>query len=387
MKVLAIIGDRPNPPVTGTRVRNHHLWPAVGRLSGVDLRLLGLDLASESEEPAAVPGVSAEFLPPGRQPRPVRMAFGAMRSFHQNQRSQALVRRVDEVVAEWRPDVIHAEELRMAYYLPGVRGQRSGAKESVTFHNVESDLYSAIGSSPVPLAREFFKAIQVQALRHFERRAATIADIAFAYSERDRQRYSAMIPAARWTTTRNGADVRGIAPTPVPSVPKLLLVGNLSYHPNVMGLLWFLDEVAPRLPPGVSITVAGSGAGEPLRARLAREGIRFEDSPRDLRPLYEEHAVALVPVLDGSGTRGKILEALAYQRLVVTTPKGPEGLELAEGEGIVIAEGAKDFASAVERVLGSAEERAEIARKGRQAVLERYDWTIVAAEMNEAWSR
>src|SRR5262249_24993791 len=108
---------------------------------------------------------------------------------------------------------------------------------------------------------------------------------------------------------------------------------------------WFLNAIAPHLVPQVQITVAGSEADASLRQLLARRRVRFVDTPIDLKPLYDEHADVVVPLLEGSGTRGKILEALAHERLVITTPKGAEGLEIREGEGVVIADGAEALAA------------------------------------------
>jgi len=110
------------------------------------------------------------------------------------------------------------------------------------------------------------------------------------------------------------------------------------------------------------------------------------DSPSAVAPLYASHAIAVVPVFQGSGTRGKILESLAYERAVVTTTPGVAGLELAEGEGFVVADDPRTFAARTARLLSEPVERTALARRGRAAVLERYDWPVVARELLAAWS-
>ncbi|HEV3168059.1 MAG TPA: glycosyltransferase family 4 protein, partial [Isosphaeraceae bacterium] len=291
-----------------------------------------------------------------------------------------------EVAASWSPDIIHAEELRMAHYLPCLRGGRSGVKQSVTFHNVESDLFEKIGSPPIPFGRPLVKRVQNRSLRRYEGRVAARTDLRFAYSAHDRERYARLFRRFPWLVTRNGTDALGVEPAPQPAAGKILLLATWSYGPNRTGLSWFLEAVAPSLAPGVTVTVAGSGADESLRSQLARLAVRFVDTPIDLKPLYDEHALVVVPLLEGSGTRGKILEALAHERLVITTPKGAEGLELPAGEGVMIAAGADDLALRINEALGSVDERAALARRGRDAVIARYDWTVVAAELKEAWN-
>jgi glycosyltransferase involved in cell wall biosynthesis len=385
MRILALIADWPDPPITGSRVRNFHLWPVLARL-GVELKVLGLDRDRDAVRPVALAGVDAEFFKIPRDPIAVRRAWNVLtRSYHQWPRSAALANRVDELVAAWHPDVVHAEELSMAHYLPGMRGRTIIARQSITMHNVESDLYERIGNPPVPFGRGLVKRLHLRSLRRYEARAAARADLAFAYSAFDLQRYAQLYPRARWSHTRNGADVRGISPAPQPAEPTVLLVASWSYGPNRTGLAWFFEAIAPGIMPGTAITVAGSGADAALRQELAERGVRFVDTPRDLAPLYNEHAVVAVPLLEGSGTRGKILEALAHERLVVTTTKGAEGLDLRDGEGVVIADEPAAFADRINQALTAPANRSEVARRGRAAVLARYDWSIVATELKDAW--
>ncbi len=274
----------------------------------------------------------------------------------------------------------------MAAYLPDRVLTPAPVVRSVTLHNVESDLLRQTGSTALRRGRTAIEAAHLASLRSFERRAVGAADLAFAYSAADLARYRELYPAVRWAETRNGTHASSITPAPQPGAPAVLLVGSLGYAPNVHGLYWFLDHVLPLLPRELRVTVAGSRAPEEVRRRLAASSVRFVDTPDDLAPLYAEHALAVVPVFQGSGTRGKILEALAYERAVVTTTPGAGGLELAEGEGYVLADDAERFAARIARLVAAPEERAALARRGRAAVLERYDWSTVAVDLITAWA-
>ena len=378
MKILSLLSDRPWPPNTGSRVRNAHIWPALRDL-GWDVRLLALDqdgspLASDARLPV-------ELHRPDRESYPVR-AYHALRySYHQWPASRTLAERARQLAADWQPDVIHAEELRMAAYLPA----GAAPVRTLTLHNVESDLLRQTGSSAFRFGRPVIEAAHLAALRSFERRAVSGVDLAFAYSTADRARYQSLYPAVRWAETRNGVHASSIAPAPQPAAPSVLLLGSLGYAPNVHGLFWFLDRVLPLLPSDLTVTVAGSRATPEVRRRLAAAPVRFVDTPPELAPLYAEHAVSVVPVFQGSGTRGKILESLAYERAVVTTTQGVGGLELAEGDGYVVADDAELFAARVARLAASPDERAALARRGRAAVLAGYDWSAVAASLDAAW--
>jgi glycosyltransferase involved in cell wall biosynthesis len=382
VKVLALLSDCPWPPNTGSRVRNAYLWPALQRL-GVEVRLLALDQPGAAcDAPPA--GAELELHAFGREPWPARAYHVLRHSYHQWPVSPSLRSRAARLAAEWRPDVIHAEELRMAAYTPA-RAAPAPVR-TLTLHNVESDLLRHTGSTALRFGRAAIERAHLRALLAFERRAVLGADLAFAYSAADLARYRELYPAARWAETRNGTHASLVMPAPQPAAPSALLVGSLGYAPNVHGLYWFLDHVLPLLPRDLRVTVAGSRAGDEVRRRLAASPVRFEDTPADLAPLYAEHAVSVVPVFEGSGTRGKILESLAYERAVVTTTPGAGGLELAEGEGFVLADDAEGFAAKVARLAASPGERAELARRGRAAVLARYDWSGVARDLLAAWT-
>lgn len=381
MKILGIISDPPDPPLDGGKVRNFNIWPRIAA-RGVEVRIVGNLTAATAGGP--VPGVPCEFVPYPARGVLTKLRGAYLHSYHEYPRNPALVSRVDQIAAEWQPDVIHAEELRMGYYLPCARNRKAPALQTLAIHNVENQLYESIVSPAVPLGKGLASRLHLANLRRYESHLARSVEVAFAYSERDRNIYQGLYPHGRWQATKNGADVAAVVPKPQPLAPSVLLVGTLSYQPNRRGLIWFLNEVSPRLNPEIRLTVAGSGADADLQARMASANVRFVNRPDSLQPFYDEHAIAIAPIFEGSGTRTKILEALAYERVVVTTTKGVEGLHLAEGEGVAIADTAESFADAIHR-LATPEARAPIAQAGRRAVLERYDWSIAAAELLQVW--
>lgn len=389
MRVLAIIGERPIPPITAIRARNHHLWRRMVRIEGIELKLLCLDaLPPEQLGPAEVPGADdVEFFRPDRPPLPVRALRVYARSWYEYQRSTELARRVAELERDWSPEVIHADELRLGWYLPALQGRASAAAQSVTFHNVESDLFSKLASPAVPFGRGLARRLQVASLRRYERRVAMRVDRPLAISPVDLDRFRTLYPRDGWEMTTNGTDALDIAPTPQVSTRTVLILGSWNYAPNREGLAWFLERVRPHLDAGVRITVAGSKADESLKRTVAEAGLPFIDTPMDLGPLYAEAAAVAVPLLTGSGTRNKILESLAHERTVITTTKGAEGLEFGESEGVVRADEPEAFARRLLHTLESPGPRAEPAHRGRQMVLDRYEYACVADRLVECWRR
>ncbi len=275
----------------------------------------------------------------------------------------------------------------MGFYLPAFRGRHTNALQSITLHNVESYLYRQIGAAGASPFRKLQHWLRSQSLARYEREVIRAADLVFAYSPIDRERYREMYPAGNWRMTRNGTDARHIPACAPGPRNTLLLVGTLSYAPNVRGLWWFLDKVWPRLCDEYALTVAGSGANQKVRRRLNESRVRFIDAPRDLTPLYRDNAICLVPLLEASGTRGRIVEACAHGRLVITTKLGLEGLDLAPGaEGVIVADDPESYANAIKYWSAADDDLHQIAARGRAAVLSRYDWSVVATELVSNWT-
>jgi glycosyltransferase involved in cell wall biosynthesis len=84
--------------------------------------------------------------------------------------------------------------------------------------------------------------------------------------------------------------------------------------------------------------------------------------------------VAVVPVLAGSGTRVKILEAWAAGTAVVSTTLGAEGLGCSDGEHLLLADDPGSFAGAVTQLLESGAAREKIGAAGRKLFEDRFTW-------------
>jgi glycosyltransferase involved in cell wall biosynthesis len=103
------------------------------------------------------------------------------------------------------------------------------------------------------------------------------------------------------------------------------------------------------------------------------DGISVLDFVRDVRPLYVECNLVIVPTTVSAGTNLKVLEAMAMERAVVSTSCGCAGLGLEHGVSVWIADNADAFAEGVARLLGDPGERARLARAAREIAVA-FDW-------------
>jgi glycosyltransferase involved in cell wall biosynthesis len=122
--------------------------------------------------------------------------------------------------------------------------------------------------------------------------------------------------------------------------------------------------------------------------RLAQDA-RIDVTGRvdDVRPHMAEAAVYIVPLRIGGGTRLKIFEAMSMGKAVVSTAVGAEGLPVTPGQNIVIADEPARFAQAVVHLIRDTDTRRRLEAAARQLVVERYDWSAVAHDFEEALDR
>ncbi|MBO0796378.1 MAG: glycosyltransferase, partial [Ktedonobacteraceae bacterium] len=116
-------------------------------------------------------------------------------------------------------------------------------------------------------------------------------------------------------------------------------------------------------------------------------GVTVVGSVPDVRPYLARAAVALAPLRIGSGTRLKILEALAMRKAVVSTSLGYEGLAaLVPGQHLLIADQPADFAENVVELLCHPEKRAALGMAGRALVETCYSWERCGESLLQALS-
>ena len=146
----------------------------------------------------------------------------------------------------------------------------------------------------------------------------------------------------------------------------ILYMGNLSWDANMTGLEWFVKDVFPIIRcqvPDAKLTIVGSGpASNPFKGI---DGITYLGYVKDIDKVYENEAVFIVPLFEGSGIRIKILDAFNNMIPVVSTTIGCGTISANNGEEILIADRSKEFAERVVELLIDHKKNEMIARNAK----------------------
>lgn len=277
--------------------------------------------------------------------------------------------------------------LRMARYL--TLAKSLGYQVILDEHNIESILL-------FDLYKNSIKGILIQPTlwlgKVLESHFCKKADIVFVPSRGDLAALEKLSPMCNAFELPNCIDVSQYESSMV--FPKsetrgnLLFTGKLNYFPNIQGLIWFVKTILPelrRLFQGdlPRITVAGGSPGDGLANLLREHQIQLIANPPEMVPLLREASTVFVPLLAGSGTRLKILEAMASRRPIVTTKKGVEGIDAHHEKHLLIADEPHEFARSLFRLFSETDLVYKMTSHSFDLVNKYYSWQALEQRLKK----
>jgi glycosyltransferase involved in cell wall biosynthesis len=279
---------------------------------------------------------------------------------------EQLARKIDGA----RYDVAVVEHFWCASYAPLLR--KHAARLVLDLHNIESELARSHARAerwPLSWASTRF----AESYRKLEQQWLPCFDTVLVASDADRSR----IRHKDVHVYPNALPV--IAPLDAQEEPCIVFSGNLEYHPNLEAVRWFHREIWPlvRLEiPDLEWRLVGRNPHAVEKVVAGDTRIHLVGPVDDALAEIARAQVCVVPLLSGSGTRFKILEAWASSRAVVSTRMGAEGLGARNGEQLLLAEDAVSFSKAIARVVQDADLRRKLGDAGRALYLEKFTWPV-----------
>jgi polysaccharide biosynthesis protein PslH len=383
-RILFVTSRIPYPPREGHQLRSWHLLRAAARDHRVDL--LSLQREDDPSVPdEALTDILASFhavrLPALSNPPAALAAAGRW----MRRRQPLLVARYvsSELCESLRERVplaglVHLDILPLAGLLPLVPPHLPVVLNE---HNVESALLQSRAEIETRSWRRVLLRQQVAALTAFERNACSQVDRVLSCSATDAERLRELAPAADVRVVPNGVDLQyfdGPAAA-LEDDRSLVFVGQMGWFPNRDGILDFIANTLPlirRQQPEARLQVIGRHDGTTIDPAQA-DAVEFTGFIDDLRPRLRQAAVYVVPLRAGSGTRLKLLEAMAMGKAIVSTRIGAEGIDLVDGQSALLADTPQAFASAVCRLLTDRGLRRRLGNAARKLAEREYGWQAI----------
>lgn len=376
---LFLSAEAPYPTVGGGPLRSASLLEYLARR--YDVHAIVFRQAGDPDPGLAIPPGRVEKLDvidlPYHSKRPAARAIrNAMRILRNRppliDRFSGAGRRISLLLAGRRYETAVIEHFWCAPYLEQVRPHAH--RVVLDLHNIESAWHSSIASLESP--------VRAWALRRFAQASAALEriwlpqfDSILATSTSDAELARHLAREAKVFVYPNS--LPDIAQPPRLERHEVVFSGNLEYAPNISAIRFFRESIWPKLEarwPELRWRIVGKNpdAIRPLVAGHPR--IIVTGFVEDAAATLAGSQVAVVPLLAGSGTRIKILEAWAAATPVVSTTFGAEGLHCADEQHLLLRDDPDRFADAVSKLLASPEDRLRLGSAGRRLFEERYTW-------------
>lgn len=397
LRVLMVTREFPFPPYKGGLKRDHYLLKGISRNHDVTL-VSRCSVEGNREDLEEARGICAKvrtvFIPPPRHigetaARLVKPLLWGEPIKNGIQSFPAVGRLVRQELTQETYDLIQIQNTTAMHYLRYIPHDYRGAKV-VDLANLETLLLARMAQMPMSLPRRLMYRIDARRMKRYERAALANFHHIFAVSDLECEKIREWLPHIPVTRLDNGIDLsvdEHEVSVPVEErEPGILFVGSMKYPPNEEAIVWFAQEIFPRVlvrVPEASLTVVGHNPS-PRVLSLASQNVRVTGTVPAVEPYYERAAVAVVPLRTGGGTRLKILEAMNCGTPIVSTTLGMEGLDVRPNVDLLVADDPVNFAEQVIELLTLPARRRQLVSAARERVRQKYDWQAIGDRLDAA---
>lgn len=384
MRILFLSTRSPYPLISGHSLRTYHMVKGAAQRHRVTLvTFIQLEVEGKEENVEHLRGFCEDvfqFKIPMDMSR-MNLAASVLRNLlspaplvAQKYNVDAMRKRIRETIGRNRFDLVHVDLLPLSVYT----NEFKGLPKLLTNHNVESLRLKRWFQTESNPARKFYLGIQWLKLRRFELSALNSFDCCVVVSEQDKRILEEMGARKGLFVVPNGTDTSFFSPSSEPAKEKSILwLGHMDVHTNRDAVLHFWNEIFPllrRREPSMEMTFVGTSPPQEIADAARGDSlVKVTGFVDDIRPYVRQAAVVVVPIRIGSGTRIKILDAMAMGKAVVSTSVGCEGLNTTNRRDIMIADDPCSFADSVIELLNNEGIRKQMEKEARQFA-EAYDW-------------
>ncbi|MFZ4813668.1 MAG: glycosyltransferase [Phototrophicaceae bacterium] len=401
MHILMVTPGLPYPLQQGRAIRTYGVLHGMVQ-AGFRVTLLSFhDAPAESLHDTPLAALCEQIITvPAPPPRPISqrltdVLFSGRADLEGRLSSAAMTQALQELVTDQAFDAVQFEGVELGAYLLALKALHPHIPMIYSAHNAEADLQRVIADiDAADLTRlhiAVYSRVQANRLQRFESAVCHAADHVIAVSDED---------AALLTTMHGGRAVAVIpsgvfadqyatppqTPFPLEQNP-LVFTGKMDYRPNVDAMLWFGERILPKIleQTGATLYVVGQKPHRRLAALGADPHIHLTGWVEQVQPYLYAAAVYVAPLRMGSGTRLKLLEAMAAGCAIVATPIAAAGLNSAVRAHMRLADDETRFAQAVIQLLKDPTLRQHLGAAAQHSVREHYDWGALVTQIKQVY--
>jgi glycosyltransferase involved in cell wall biosynthesis len=336
-----------------------------------------------------------------------------------------LMRSLEVVLAEQKPDVVHVEHLRGAQYGLYVRNNAISAQGKrpvpVVWDSVDciSHLFQQAAQHSRTMRGRMMTRLDLPRTQRYEGSLVHHFDHVLVTSPADK---AALIDLAmqnkgpslpqdapdlcrqldeKLSVLPNGVDLDYFSPNGAyADSARIVFSGKMSYHANITAAHHLVHEIMPWVwahRPDAEVWIVGKDPTPEVRAlasdvtasrsrQLPPQGrVIVTGSVPDIRPYLHQAAVAVAPIVYGAGIQNKVLEAMACGTPVIASKQAASALMVENGRELVIAGDSAIFAQAIVSLLDDPQRREAFVHKGRAYVERKHSWDCASTQLQEIY--
>jgi polysaccharide biosynthesis protein PslH len=380
VRILFLCHRLPYPPNRGGKIRPFNMIRHLSRNHSVVVASLA---ESQAELDAGEPlrshcaEVLVELLPPATRWRQAVAALPTSTPSSVAYFSSSRLRtRIAEAARRAPFDAVIVHCAFVAHHVDGI----PAGLRVMDYGDLDSAKWAAYATHrSLPLSLGY--ALESRKLRAHERRLAARFDQCTVTTQGERDEFLALQVDRPCTVIPNGVDAghfsRGTEASAAAGATSLVFLGRFDYFPNIDGARYFAEEIfseVRRRVPGCTLQIVGANPARVVQQLGERPGVQVCANVPDVRPYLQGAAVSVAPLRIARGTQNKILESMAMGVPVVSTRQAARGIQAVPGEHLLVAEGPRDFAESVTRLLQEPGLRATLTLAAREQIARTHHW-------------
>jgi sugar transferase (PEP-CTERM/EpsH1 system associated) len=228
-----------------------------------------------------------------------------------------------------------------------------------------------------------YKKLLLLKTKQYEKIITKYFEVCTTVSEIDENYYKKLNPEINSKVIPNGVDLKYFKKSgSIDEIyPSVVFWGNMDFSPNVDAVKYFYNEIFPEIRKhfiNITFYIVGSSPVEEILEIGKDEQVTVTGFVDDIRPWIEKGTICITPMRIGSGIKNKILEAMAMSKPVVSTKLGSGGINVKDGDNILLANNAYEFAKTVVKLLKNKKLRNKISINGRLLVEQQHNWSALS---------
>lgn len=289
--------------------------------------------------------------------------------------SDTMHKAIQDAVSSHNYDAVHFDTISLMPYIQHI----GNIPYTMTHHNIESHMLLRRAEKEPNFLKKLYFWQEGKRLEKIEKHVCSDAAMNIVCSDLDIERLSNIIEHNNAISIPNGVDTEVFTPDiDVQEEDRIIFYGVMDFYPNIEAMLFFTEEVWPELSkkhPEIKMDIIGKNPPQSLiNAVKTYNNITLHGYVEELQPMINKASIFVCPIMDGGGTKLKMLDSMAMQKAIVCHPIAAEGLSITNNVHAIFAETSTDFVDRIIELLKNREQRLCLGEKGRQHVINNFTY-------------